>query len=162
MPTPDPLRLLFDERDLRSLIDQLFILTDRKAWDAARALFVDGEIEVDMSSLVGGGPVRMTAAQLFAGFAQGLHAKKASHHMTTNYEIAITGDSATADAHGYAWNHLPGMTGGSDLWETWGMYRFTCKLTPAGWRLADLQYRALYNRGNESVRTHTATDSAAT
>jgi SnoaL-like protein len=157
MPASDVVRLLMDERDVRSLVDQLFILTDLKAWDAARALFVEGEIEVDMSSLVGGGPVRMTAAQLFTGFAVGLHAEKASHHMTTNYEITIDGDRGTVGAHGYAWNHLPGVTSGSDLWETWGTYRLTVRRTPGGWRIADFQYVARYNRGNESVRTHTAT-----
>jgi hypothetical protein len=157
MPAPDAVRLLMDEREVRSLVEQLFILTDLKAWDAARALFVDGEIEVDMSSLVGGGPVRMTSAQLFAGFAAGLHAEKASHHMTTNYQISIDGERGTVEAHGYAWNHLPGTTGGSDLWETWGTYRLTFRRTLAGWRIADFQYVAKYNRGNESVRTHTAT-----
>jgi hypothetical protein len=39
-----------------------------------RALFVDGPIEVDMSSLAGGGPVQTTADQLAAGFRAGLHA----------------------------------------------------------------------------------------
>ena len=157
MPAPDPIRLLVDEREVRSLFERLFILTDLKAWDAARVLFVEGEIEVDMSSLVGGGPVRMTAAQLFAGFAQGLHADKASHHMTTNYDIIIDGDRATVGAHGYAWNRLTGLTSGSDVWETWGTYRLTVRRTPGGWRLEDFQYVARYNHGNESVRTHTLT-----
>lgn len=155
MSDSDPVRLLLDERDIRYLADQLFILTDRKAWDAAQKLFADGEIEVDMSSLVGGGPVRMTAAELFAGFAQGLHAEKASHHMTTNYDIVLDGDRATLVAHGYAWNHVSGLAGGSDLWETWGDYRLTCARTATGWRFTGFKYVAKYNRGNESVRTHT-------
>ena len=155
MPEPDPVRLLRDERDVRHLADQLFILTDRKAWSEAQTLFVDGEIDVDMTSLTGGGPVRMTAAQLFAGFAQGLHAGKASHHMTTNYDIALDGDRATLWAHGYAWNRLPGFPGGSDVWETWGHYRLPCARTAAGWWLTGFQYVARYNRGNEAVRTHT-------
>ncbi len=156
MSAPDPLQRLPDEHEVRRLADQLFVLTDRKAWDAAAALFVEGEIEVDMSSLAGGGPVRMTAAQLFAGFAQGLHAGKVSHHMATNYEVTFDGDRAALRAHGYAWNHVPGLAGGSDLWETWGTYRLPCARTPAGWRLAGFEYVARYNRGNESVRTHAA------
>ena len=161
MPEPDAVRLLMDEREIRSLVDQLFIQTDRKDWDATRALFVDGEIEVDMSSLAGGGPMRMTAAQLCAGFAQGLHAGKASHHMTTNYDISIGDDAATVGANGYAWNHLPDVRGGSDLWETWGTYRLTLRRTPDGWRFVGFQYLAKYNRGNESVRTHTPSDDLA-
>ena len=43
-----------DEHTLSALADELFITTDLKEWDAARALFIDGAIEVDMGSLVGG------------------------------------------------------------------------------------------------------------
>src|SRR5215207_915714 len=116
MPTELSLQ---DEYELRRLADLLFITTDLKDWAGARALFVDGEIEVDMSSLVGGGPLRTTADNLFAGFRVGLHAGKASHHMATNYRITAEGDRAEVWAHGYAWNRLPGATGGSELWVTW-------------------------------------------
>lgn len=156
MSEADALQRLLDEQAIRRLADRLFVLTDRKAWDEARALFVDGELAVDMSSLAGGGPARITAAQLFAGFAQGLHADKASHHMTTNAEVALDGDRATLRAQGYAWNRVPGLAGGSDLWETWGTYRLPCARTPDGWRLAGLEYVAKYSRGNEAVRIHTA------
>lgn len=36
MAEPDPVRLLLDEREVRYVADQLFVLTDRKAWDAVR------------------------------------------------------------------------------------------------------------------------------
>jgi len=154
MTDADSLRLVLDEREIRRLADELFVLTDRKEWAAAQVLFVDGEIDVDMSSLAGGGAVRMTAAQLFAGFAAGLHAGKASHHMTTNYRVTIDGDRAELWAQGYAWNHVPGLRSGSDLWETWGTYRLPYARTPRGWRLAGLAYFAKVNRGNDAVRTH--------
>src|SRR5690348_9570562 len=96
-----------DETAVRRLADELFITTDLKDWAAARALFADGPIDVDMSSLAGGGPVRLTADQLIAGFRAGLHAGKISHHMTTNHRIEIAGDRADVHAHGYAWNHVP-------------------------------------------------------
>ncbi len=148
-------QLLVDEREIRQLADLLFIYTDLKDWSAARSLYIDGEIEVDMSSLVGGGPVQMTAGDLFAGFNTGLHAGKLSHHMATNYRITITGDQAELWAHGYAWNLLLEYHGGSDLWETWGNYRLTFQRTPNGWKMNGFRYFAKYNRGNEYVRTHT-------
>jgi hypothetical protein len=154
MTDADALRLLLDEREIRRLADDLFVLTDRKEWAAARALFVDGEIDVDMSSLAGGGPVRMTAAQLFAGFAAGLHPGKASHHMTTNHRVDVRGDGAELWAQGYAWNHVPGLRTGDDTWETWGTYRLACARTAAGWRLTAFAYFAKRNRGNDAVRTH--------
>jgi len=146
---------LADEQAIRYINDLLFIYTDLKDWSAARELFVDGPIEVDMSSLAGGTAVQMTADALIAGFNTGLHADKLSHHMTTNNRITISGDQAELWSHGYAWNRLLNYHGGSDLWETWGNYRLTLQRTPAGWRISAFRYFAKYNRGNEYVRTHT-------
>src|ERR671924_1316936 len=81
-----------DEAEIRRLADELFITTDLKDWKAARALFQDGPIEVDMSSLAGGASVQLTADQLIAGFESGLHAGKVSHHLASNYRIQIEGD----------------------------------------------------------------------
>ena len=97
----------------------------------------------------------MTADQLLAGFAVGLHADKTSHHMATNYQITLNQGQAEVWAHGYSWNRLLNYEGGSDLWETWGNYRLTLQRTSAGWRLSAFRYFAKYNRGNEAVRTHT-------
>jgi hypothetical protein len=143
--------------ELRRIADELFITTDLKDWAAARALFVDGPIEVDMSSLVGGAPVRITADQLMQGFSAGLHAGKISHHLATNYRIRIELDRAELWAHGYAWNRVPSLPSGTDLWETWGNYRLTYRREAAGWRLDGFRYYSKLTRGNEDVRTHGAT-----
>ena len=144
-----------DADAIRRLADELFITTDLKDWVAARALFSEGEIEVDMSSLAGGGPVRMTADQLIAGFRGGLHAGKASHHLASNYRIRVDGDRAELWAHGYAWNRVPALPPGSDLWETWGNYRLTCRRVGGEWRLDGFRYYSKLTRGNDAVRTHT-------
>jgi hypothetical protein len=143
-----------DENTLRRLADELFITTDLKDWAAARALFIDETIEVDMSSLLGGGPVRMSADQLLSGFRAGLHAEKASHHLATNYRTQIDGDRAELYAHGYSWNRVPELGPGADLWETWGNYRLTFRNTPGGWKLDGFRYYSKLTRGNEAVRTH--------
>jgi hypothetical protein len=155
MSTDARIAALLDEREIRGVADLLFIHTDAKEWAAARALFVEGPVEVDMSSLVGGGPVRTTAEELFAGFAAGLHEGKLSHHMATNYRVTLDGDAAELWAQGYAWNRLLDYHGGSELWETWGSYRLTFRRGAAGWRLDRFRYHAKFNRGNEHVRAHT-------
>lgn len=121
-----------DEAAIRRLTDELFITTDLKDWTAARALFADGPIEVDMSSLAGGGAVRMTADQLIDGFRAGLHPGKVSHHLATNYRIRVEGD----------------------LWETWGNYRLTYRRVSGEWRLDGFRYYSKLTRGNDEVRTH--------
>lgn len=147
---------LMAEAAIRRLADELFLATDAKDWAAARALFANGPIDVDMTSLVGGTPVRITADELFAGFRAGLHGGKVSHHMATNYRVTISGSRAELTAHGYAWNRVPGLPPGQDLWETWGVYRLTCRRTAAGWYLDGFQYQSKHTRGNDAVRTHTA------
>ena len=144
-----------DHANIRRLVDELFIATDLKDWTAARALFIDGPLEVDMSSLVGGGPVQLTGDQLIAGFRTGLHPGKVSHHLAANYRIEVDGDQGEVWAHGYAWNRVQSLQPGTDLWETWGNYRPTCRRVGGEWRLAGFRYYSKLTRGNDAVRTHT-------
>ena len=144
-----------DEAEIRRMADELFITTDLKDWDAARALFADGSIEVDMSSLVGGGPVQLTADQLIDGFRTGLHAGKVSHHLTANYRVEVDGDRAELWAHGYALNRVAAFSPGTDLWETWGNYRLSYRRIGDRWCLSGFRYYSKLARGNDAVRTHT-------
>ena len=141
---------------IHALVDDLFLATDAKDWARAEALFHAASMRVDMTSLIGGAPLEPTPAQLFAGFASGLHAGKVSHHMTSNVRITLQGDTAAIVAHGYAWNHVPALPTGENLWETWGVYELTARRTAAGWRLASFTYRSRLTRGPDAVRTHTA------
>lgn len=149
-----PNRAAVDEAKIRRLTDELFITTDLKDWAAARALIAEGPIEVDMSSLVGGGPMVLTADQLIAGFQGGLHAGKVSHHLVANYRIQVDGERAELWGHGYAWNRVPELPTGTDLWETWGNYRLSYERVAGEWRLAGFRYYSKLTRGNEAVRTH--------
>ncbi len=107
-----------------------------------------------MSSLTGGSPVQITADQLIDGFRAGLHAGKVSHHLATNYRISVAGDRAELWAHGYAWNRVPTLPAGTDLWETWGNYRLTYRRVAGEWRLEGFRYYSKLTRGNDAVRTH--------
>ena len=133
---------------IREVADDLFVFTDRKDWGRLRTLFVEGPIEVDMSSLLGGGPVSMTASELVSGFAAGLHARKQSHHMATNYRVDIAGDTAELWANGYAWNRLDGQP---EIWETWGNYRISFRRTASAWRISAFRYFAKFNRGDDAI-----------
>jgi hypothetical protein len=144
-----------DEAEIRRVADELFITTDLKDWEAARALFADGAIEVDMSSLAGGGPVEITADQLIDGFRSGLHAGKVSHHLAANYRVDLDGDSAEVWAHGYAWNRVAALGAGNDLWETWGNYRLGFRRLGERWLVNAFRYYSKLTRGNDAVRTHT-------
>jgi len=140
------------ERAILRTVDDLFILTDRKDWAGVQALFVDGLIDVDMSSVAGGGGAAMTAEVLVDGFRVGLHANKRSHHMTSNYRVVVANNVATVSAHGYSWNALVGR---KDLWETWGVYTIRLKEMNGCWKIAAFRYDAKANRGDDRIRAHT-------
>lgn len=143
------------ETDLRRLLDKLFVLTDAKAWEELRTLFVNDTMIVDMSSLAGGGPVEMTADELIAGFTAGLHADKISHHMATNMQVVLRDTRAEVTAQGYAWNLVTTLPAGKDFWETWGSYRLTCQQVGKKWRIDGFSYFSKHTRGPDAVRTHT-------
>ena len=153
--TRDLGRVLVEQR-CRALADELFIATDQKDWTRARRLFADGPIEVDMSSVAGGTAGTTTADELIAGFRVALHADKASHHMVTNHKCTVRLAQQEADVfcHGYAWNRVPTFPPGEDLWETWGTYDFTLKLSAGEWRITGFRYASKLTRGNDAVRTH--------
>lgn len=144
-----------DTAEILQQFNTLFLHTDAKRWKDAQALFVAEPMHVDMTSLVGGSPVSMTPADLFAGFAIGLHAGKISHHMTSNAIVSGSADAATVTAHGYALNWVPALPDGENLWETWGEYVIGAVRTAEGWRLSSFVYRSRLTRGPDAVRTHT-------
>jgi len=150
----DPAVIDVDRAEIAQLFDALFRHNDAKRWAEAQALFIEGPLPVDMRSLVGGSVQQLTAAQLFAGFAVGLHAGKISHHMTSNVLITVQGDEASIEAHGYAVNFVPTLPAGADTWETWGVYRIAARRTHKGWRLASFAYDSRLTRGPDAVRTH--------
>ena len=52
----DDITAFADERAIRRVVDLLFHHTDDKAWAAGVALYIEGPIKVDMTSLVGASP----------------------------------------------------------------------------------------------------------
>lgn len=140
-----------DYSTVEDLVNTLFIATDAKAWDAVRAVFID-EIEVDFSSL-GATPGLIPADNLVAGWTQGLHAQKESHHMTSNHQIVLEGDSGLVTAQGYAYNRLL-EPAGSGFWEVWGVYTLPLVRTEAGWRFSGITFEAKHSAGDTSVPGH--------
>ena len=142
--------------ELTRLADELFIGTDLKQWPAVEALFDPDPIEVDMTSLIGGAVLNITAGQLVAAFSNNLHPGKASHHMATNYRCTVDRDAAELWAQGYSWNRVATFPAGRDVWETWGTYRLGFGRTAQGWRINAFRYYNRRTAGNDAVRTHSS------
>ena len=146
-------RELADHSELRDLVERFLSVIDRKSWRAAQTLFVRGAIDADVSGLGGRRVACHTAAQLVARLSRQLHVRKTSHHMTSAYEITIRDDLALLKVRGSAWHQLRRDTG-LRLWETWGVYHFTCARTTLGWRFTAFRYVPTYSRGDDEVPGH--------
>ena len=139
-----------DRARIVEAVDGIDVAVDAKDWARARAYFTD-TIDADFTSLAGGTPARIPADQLIAGWRRNLHADKASHHMRTNHQVTVRGDTAEVLSKGYAFNKLASRLGG-DLWEVWGDYRHMLVRTPDGWRVSGMRFTVTHARGNERAR----------
>jgi hypothetical protein len=135
--------------ETKAVIDELFVTVDRKDWARTQGLFTPN-ITIDFTSL-GGGKATIPSSELVAAWTKSLYKDKLSLHMTSNHQIQISGNRAEAYLHGYAYNKLVSPTG-SDVWQTWGVYRINLERTSQGWKINTLEYFAKRNEGNERAR----------
>ena len=103
-------------------------------------------------SLVGGEPMKITADQFFRA-SRPAFMRQSQPPLAANYPIEVTGDRAEVWAHGYAWNRVPALPAGADLWETWGNYRLSFRRVAGQWRLDAFRVLFKHTRGNDAVRT---------
>jgi len=141
---------LADEMEVIRIVDDVDNTVDAKDWTTCRGYFLD-EIIADFTSLAGGSPGLMKADDLVGAWETNLYSDKKSHHMRSNYRVAINGDEAEVFSKGYALNILPSETG-SGLWEVWGDYVHTLRRTGEGWKVSGMSFFVTYARGNERAR----------
>jgi hypothetical protein len=134
------------------VVDAIFDLTDAKEWAALQRLF-ESDVTLDFTSLTGGEPVSMPAAQLIRSWQDSLHPKKQTFHLAAHHHVELDGDTATVGCKGYAYNVLDADLGGG-MWEVWGAYRIPLHRHTSGWRATGLTFHAWHTRGDENVRTH--------
>lgn len=142
---------MFDEAEIRRVVDEIDNAVDAKNWMQAQSFFAD-DIDVDFTSLAGGKPARIKSNELVNAWRTNLYAAKKSHHQRSNHRVSINGDRAEVFSKGYAFNLLEkgAVTG---LWEVWGDYRHTLERTPQGWRVSGMTLTVTHKRGDDRVRT---------
>lgn len=141
--------LLIDERAIRRVVDDIDTAVDQKDWQRARRHFAS-QVKVDFTSLAGGQPATVSGDQLIDGWRTNLYAEKQSFHLRGNHLIDVQGDKATVSSVGYAWNALPRVVAGGapEIWEVWGTYRHGLTRTRAGWKVEEMSFNAVRQRGD--------------
>lgn len=116
--------------DVKQTIITMVNAIDTKQWAVATAQFTD-DVFVDYSSLTGQEGSTTKAADLVGSWAS-LLAKVDTHHLLSNFDIAINGDKAEAFSHVYASHSAPNI----DYWDAYGRYHHKLINNNGQWKIA--------------------------
>jgi SnoaL-like domain len=147
----DGLSELIEKDRIIDTINWLFICTDRRDWTGVRSVLADSVL-MDMTSLVGGEPTRMTAEQVAAGWEEGLRPMEAVHHQAGNYRVQLDGSEATGFCYGTA-SHYRKTRSGRNTRVFVGSYDFHLRQASGQWRIDSFRFNLKYLDGNASLET---------
>ena len=139
-------KALFEEKSVIKTVDRLFVSTDNRDWEGVKACFAD-EFVLDVTSMVGGEPNKMTPQQIADAWAQGLKGLKAIHHQAGNYDVSLKTDEADVFCYGIAFHYLPNATGQNSRTFV-GSYNFHLIKVGADWKIDFFKYNLKFIDGN--------------
>ncbi len=144
-------RNLLAKEEIRNVVNRLFISTDNRDWDAVKAVFAP-EVLFDMTSMVGGEPVKMKPADIVAAWDKGLKPLKAIHHQTGNYVINVKQNTADVFCYGIASHYLPNKTNRNTRIFV-GSYNFHLVKNGANWQIDQFKFNLKYIDGNMKLES---------
>ena len=147
MPEPSPKTIgnLIDRQSVIEAIDDLFLSTDHRDWNAVKKRLAT-TVLFDMTSLVGGEPAQLTAGQIAGSWETGLRPIEAVHHQTGNYRVSVSGDEAEAFCYGIAY-HYRRTKSGRNTRVFVGSYDFHL-VREGTWRIDRFKFTVKFVDGN--------------
>lgn len=147
----NPVRELLEKDRIIDTINRLFICTDLRDWTGVRSVLADSVL-MDMTSLIGGEPTRMTAEEVTAGWEEGLRPVEAVHHQAGNYRVQLDGSEAIGFCYGTA-SHYRKTRSGKNTRVFVGSYDFHLRQAAGQWRIDSFRFNLKYLDGNPSLET---------
>ncbi|MBV7328464.1 nuclear transport factor 2 family protein [Chloroflexi bacterium TSY] len=144
----DQYKILVEKDAVVKTVTQLFIATDELDWDTVKAIFSD-EVLFDMTSLIGGAPLTLSAQSIVDSWDEGLRPLEAVHHQVGNFVVEInpSRDEATVFNYGIASHYLPNPTGQNTRTFV-GTYMFHLVKVEDAWLIDEFKFDAKYVDGN--------------
>ncbi len=143
-----------DRLDIIDTTTRMAWLADRRAWDDLVEVFAE-EVDVDYTSLAGGEPVTVAAADLVAGWRAGLGGLDATQHHVSNHLVTATDEGAEVTAQFIATHRFDNEHGDS-LWTLGGHYRFRLARDGEAWRIGAITMTTTWATGNQQIMTASA------
>jgi hypothetical protein len=146
MHTSDAIRELVDKERIAAVINQVFVATDSREWPAVRDCLAPSVL-LDMTSLAGGEPPRLTPQQVTDGWEAGLRPMDAVHHQMGNLSIECGGDEAEARCYGIAY-HYRRTRSGRNTRVFVGSYEFHLVRQADKWQVDVFRFAVKFVDGN--------------
>jgi hypothetical protein len=140
-----------DRLAIIELIGRLALLLDARDWTALEQVFTD-TVYSDRTSLYGGEPMTLGAAEFVSGWRQVLGNLDAVHHLISCHVISLDGDQATCAANMQG-THVYANASGGPMWTVGGRHDYQLKRTLDGWRISGLTFTIQWATGNEHIAT---------
>jgi hypothetical protein len=148
--TPDSTTAQIEDRlAIIELIGRLVLLLDARDWTALEGLFTD-TVYNDRTSLTGGEPVTLGAAEFVGGWRYLMANLDAVHHLVTCHVIDLDGDRATCAANMIGTHVLANPTG-DPIWMVGGRHDYQLTRTSDGWRIAGITFTIQWATGNQNI-----------
>ena len=140
---------LLAREEVREVVTRLFISTDNRDWDTVSRLFA-AEVLFDMTSMVGGEPVKLTPQEIVASWDKGLKPLKAIHHQAGNFIVDVNKSEATVFCYGIASHYLPNATNQNTRIFV-GSYNFHLVKNGDNWQIDQFKFNLKYIDGNPNL-----------
>ena len=143
---------LLEEKYVIETVNQLFLSTDNRDWESVKKCFTE-EVLLDITSMTGGEPSKITSQQIIDSWDEGLKVLKAIHHQTGNFQVSLNGDEADVFCYGIATHYFPNPTEQNTRIFV-GSYNFHLKKINKLWKINMFKYNLKYIDGNLELHKH--------
>jgi hypothetical protein len=127
------------------VLPRMLFALDALDWTAVRATLAD-EVHVDYTSVLGGEPQILSAADLIAGWQRRMPGYDATMHLTGPVLAAgRTGPASRVETHAIAYHYIQGDHGGT--WVVYGHYYAQI----VDQKITELTLRAFYQEGSSDL-----------
>ncbi|MEJ8568578.1 nuclear transport factor 2 family protein [Elongatibacter sediminis] len=141
----DRLQVLWDERDIRSVLLRYATALDQRDWSMLSSCFVpEASAEYETIGLLEGYPAIESICRT------ALQPMSVTQHLIGNIAIQVDGDEATSSCYLHA-QHVRPDTPGGDSNIIAGEYVDEWTRTPEGWRIRHRKLRVLWTFGNPEI-----------
>lgn len=142
----DPLGSLLDRQELCELMNRYAAAIDLRDWARLGAVFVDGEIEADFTSMGVKEIFRGPAGEWVERVRRTIVGFDATQHFFANHLVELDGDRATDTRYMQARHQL-----GDAHYTIGGFYTGHMVRTVSGWRIARYRLTVAFHDGDRRL-----------